>query len=95
MQDNARFCIFFEDHGITTLDWPAQSPDLNPIENLWSIIKQRRAKKFGMPSTKKELIEQIFEIWDNIYADLKKKLAESVPKRLNKIIENKWKHLNY
>ena len=48
-----------------------------------------------MPSTKKELIEQIFEIWDNIDADLKKKLAESVPKRLNKIIENNGKQLKY
>ena len=73
MQDNARFCIFFEDHGITTLDWPAQSPDYNLIENLWSIIKQRRAKKF------EELIEQVFEIWDNIDAVLKKKLAERCP----------------
>ena len=39
-----------------------------------------------MPTTENELIEQIFEIWDNIDAELKTKLAESVPKRLIKII---------
>ncbi len=32
---------WFNDHGVTVLDWPANSPDMNPIENLWGIVKRK------------------------------------------------------
>ncbi len=32
---------WFNDHGVTVLDWPANSPDLNPIENLSGIVKRK------------------------------------------------------
>ena len=50
---------------VETLKWPPQSPDLNPIENLWALIKRKWQSKYGMSKTKQEFVEQIFEIWDN------------------------------
>ncbi len=35
---------WFNDRGVTVLDWPADSPDLNPIEDLWSIIVKRKMR---------------------------------------------------
>ncbi len=35
---------WFNDHGVTVLDWPANSPDLNPIENLWSTVKRKMSE---------------------------------------------------
>ncbi len=32
---------WFNDHGVTVLDWPANSLDVNPIENLWVIVKRK------------------------------------------------------
>jgi transposase len=53
---------FLKANEVETLSWLPQSPDLNPIENLWSIIKAKRQKKYRLLRTKKELIEQIFDI---------------------------------
>ncbi len=36
---------WLNDHGVGVLDWPAYSPDLNPIENLWAIVKRKMRNK--------------------------------------------------
>jgi transposase len=101
MQDNAP-ChtanlvkAFMAENDIETLPWPAQSPDMNPIENLWAIIKARRQKKFGFPKSKSDLIEQIFDIWDNIDPKLVEKLADSANKRVNAVLKLKGKVSKY
>ena len=86
---------FLEENSIETLNWPPQSPDMNPIENLCAIIKRRRQKKFGVPLTKNDLIEQIFAIWEDIDISLFTKLSDSITKRLNECIRLKDRPTKY
>lgn len=86
---------FFEEKRINVLDWPGNSPDLNPIENLWSIVKTRLLKKDC--TTKTKLIEAIIDVWyrDQEIAQNCQKLVESMPKRVKELIKNRGGHISY
>ncbi len=55
---------WFNDHGVTVLDWPANSPDLNPIENLWGIVK--RKMRDTRPNNADDLKATVKETWASI-----------------------------
>ena len=69
-----------------TLEWPPQSPDLNPIENLWALLKEM-IWSTNFNSTV-ELKAKVFSIWYH-YLDhaLVNKLAMSMPDRLQAVIK--------
>lgn len=86
---------FFRQKKITVLDWPGNSPDLSPIENLWSIIKTKlRAKDC---TTQQKLICAIIDAWyrDSTIADHCQKLVDSMPKRIQQVLKNKGGHISY
>ena len=86
---------FSHQEPISTLDWPPQSPDMNPIENLWAIVKSRRQKKFGIPKTKIELIDQVFQVWEEIDKNLLDSLSDSIETRLREVIRLGGKPTKY
>jgi len=70
MQDNAAAHTavfnsgFFERRGIDVLDWPAKSPDLNPIETMWAIVG-RAVERMG-PYGHDELWTFVKRAWDDV-----------------------------
>ena len=89
-QDNARChtsresMAWFEENETNVMTWPAQSPDLNPIENLWDELG-RRIDGYT-PRNKEELWENVKNEWYKITTDVTKKLVESMPRRLQAAI---------
>lgn len=78
---------FFALNGIKLFRTPPCSPDLSPIENLWSIVKRKLAgNRFR---TKGELWTAIQAAWNSIPLDTLISLVDSMPRRLNAVIKAK------
>ena len=78
-----------EENNIACLPWPAQSPDLNPIENLWKVLKDNVQKKKRFPRTVAELKVALNEEWSKLSPALLFKLIDSMPKRVKMVLEAK------
>ena len=77
---------WFHNHGVDLLDFPPYSPDLNPIENLWGILKGRIEKRLAR--TTDEIERVLKEEWEALDKDLLTSLAHSMPTRCAAVIAN-------
>ncbi len=84
---------WFNDHGVTVLDWPANSPDLNPIENLWGIVK--RKMRDTRPNNADELKATVKETWASIPPQQCHKLITSMPRRIEAVFKAKGAPTKY
>lgn len=73
---------------------PPASPYLNPIENLWSIVKRKLYEAGKQYHSKNELKEAIKECCKTISSETIKNLTTSMDKRLVKIIESHGVYIN-
>jgi transposase len=84
---------WLHNHGISLLDFPPYSPDLNPIENLWNDVEKRVERR--APTTIEELQDVIAEEWAATPTELLKTLAHSMPKRCQAVIDAHGDHTRF
>jgi transposase len=98
-QDNARFhttpdtITFLHNKGVTIIEWPPWSPDLNPIENLWNVLKERVYSRF--PQTMEEMEQFIREEHAAIDLTFISRLCSSMPRRLQLLLDNQGHKIKY
>jgi hypothetical protein len=85
--------IWLHNHGVSVLEFPPYSPDLNPIENLFFTLKQRVYSHF--PHTAEEVEATIKVEWEAMPQDILIKLTHSMPARLKAVIASKGHIIKY
>jgi transposase len=75
-----------EANEIEVLPWPAQSPDLNPIEHIWKALKMRISKRDPPIHNEEDLRDALQEEWLNINPAIVCRVVESMPKRIQNVI---------
>ena len=86
---------WMKDNNITLLDWPAQSPDLSPIEHQWVHLKRQLDQYPTAPKGVWEIWERVVEEWNKIPSEVCQNLIESMPRRLEAVIRAKGGHTKY
>lgn len=78
---------WFEEKQISVMEWPPQSPDLNPLENLWADVKKGVSEQ--QPSNINDLWSTIQRCWSAIPLQRYQSLVNSMPRRCKAVISNK------
>ena len=77
---------WFVEIGVEELDWPAQSPDLNPINHLWDELKFWLRARPNRPISVPDLINALVAEWKKVPAAMFQHLVESLPRRVEAVI---------
>ena len=80
--------------GERLMDWPPSSPDLNCIENLWSIVKKEIYRGNKQYTSKDDLWKVISEACKNIKRSVISNLTSSMDDRLVRVLEGKGAHVD-
>ncbi|GFT08745.1 transposable element Tcb2 transposase [Trichonephila clavipes] len=84
-----------DSEGIQRLVWPARSPDLNPIENVWDALGRQVAGRNYPPTNKNTLIRALTEKWDKLPQQLLDNVVQSMVRRVECCITLHGGHIPY
>jgi transposase len=83
-----------ENHGVSKIKWPANSPDMNPIENVWRRMKKSISKNHNIKTAAAMRIALQKE-WDNIGDEVLSSLVESMPDRIQAVLQADGGHTRW
>jgi len=84
---------FLKMNRVKVIEWPSMSPDLNPIEHLWGILKKQ--VEHHSPSSIQALKEVVLEEWKKTDVAICRQLVHSMPRRLGALLKNHSGHTKY
>ena len=99
MQDNASIhnahetIALFNDLNVRLMSWPANSPDLNPIENVWCLLKHRIGRH--LPKNRAEVIAAIQFEWGRLTSSDVSRCCQSMRQRCQAVIDAKGGHTKW
>jgi hypothetical protein len=86
---------YLEQQEMEVLPWPAQSADLNPIENVWYYLKTQIGRRERRPTSIDELWTMVTEEWELIPLDFIQKLYEPMPRRVQAVYKARGGNTKY
>ena len=101
MDDNARphrnrlVDAYKTTNGINGMEWPARSPDLNPIEHVWDMLQRAISNRLVKPQTVAELQRALLDEWANIPQLELQNLIMSMPHRCQAVVTARGGHTRY
>ena len=79
---------FSKQEDVNVMQWPVQSPDLNPIKNVWEIVN-RQVNRESAHRDLNKLYQTINKAWSDIPLNIIENLISSIPKRCSEGLKNR------
>jgi transposase len=87
--------VWLEANNIQVLSWPAQSPDLNPIEHLWDEAQRRLRERSSRATRVEGLWDALQDVWESIPVEECIKLIETMPQRIQDVLNAQGGHTRW
>ena len=86
---------YLEQQTIVRMDWPARSPDLNPIEHCWDMLQRAIAARPHQPQTLQELQDALQQEWNDLGQAAVQRLIRSMRRRCQAVIVARGSQTRY